>query len=151
MRGAILGGLLILALACGDNGPEAGEIDGAWRLTSVGILPLPAQGTATGGEVWLAAILDVTGQTGFFDRCMRDPSGTTRVSRSTAVLVDPIDGDRVKVSYFERRVNLPDTATVNGGQLTLRYRDIVSDPPPVDVLTFVRMPGGRPEVCSLAP
>ena len=117
MRGGAGLGLLVLALACGDNGPEAGEIDGAWRLTSVGIQPLPAPGTATGGEVWVAAVLTVTGQSGFFDRCMRDPSGSNRVSRSTAVLVAPIGGGRVRVSYFDRRVNLPDTATVNGEPL----------------------------------
>jgi hypothetical protein len=74
------------------------------------------------------------------------------MTRSTAVLVAPISGDRIQVSYFERRDIVPDTAVVNGEQLTLRYRNVVGGQVQgVDVLAFVPLTGQLPTPCSLAP
>jgi hypothetical protein len=143
--------VMTLAAACGDAGPEPGRFEGLWRLTSVNIQPLPAAGNATAGEVWAAAVLQITGETGFFDRCMRDPSTSTLTSRSTPVVVASVSDDRVSVSYFDRRASEPDTATSDGAQLTLGYRNTLIGQEGLDVLTFVPLDGGLPQACSLVP
>jgi hypothetical protein len=142
---------MTLVAACGDSGPETDRFQGLWRLTSVNIQPLPAAGNATAGEVWAAAVLQVNPETGFLDRCLEDPSTSTRTSRSTAVLIAPVSGDRIEVSYFDRREAVPDTATLDGAQLTLRYRNILIGQEGLDVLTFVPLAGELPPACSLAP
>ena len=101
-----------LVVACGDSGPDAGGFTGAWQLTSVNTQPLPSTGNATGGEVWLRGVLQLDQESGSFDRCMQVSPVSTPVTRSTGVLVTPIDGDRVELSYFERRDIVPDTAEV---------------------------------------
>jgi hypothetical protein len=151
MRRRVLPTVMILAAACGDGGPETGRFEGLWRLTSVNIQPLPAAGNATAGEVWVAAVLQVTGETGFFDRCMQASSTSPRISRSTAVLVGSISDDRVTLSYFDRRESAPDTATLDGAQLTLQCRNTLIGQEGLDVLTFVPLTGGLPGACSLAP
>jgi hypothetical protein len=142
---------MIFAAACGDGGPEPGRFEGLWRLTNVNVQPLPVAGSATAGEVWLAAVLQVTGETGFFDRCMQDPSTSTQTSRSTPVVVAPISDDRITVSYFDRRESPPDTATRDSERLTLRYRNTLTGQEGLDVLTFLPLEGGLPAACSLAP
>jgi hypothetical protein len=141
MQCRVLLTLMIFAAAC--DGPEIERFEGAWRLTSVNIQPLPATGNAT-GEVWAAAILQLTGETGVFNRCMEDPSTSTQTTQSSGVLVTPISGDQFKLDYFDRRSGVSDTATLDGTQLTLRYGKL-------DVLTFVPLAGEVPEVCSLVP
>ena len=141
-----------LVAACGDSGPHSESFTGQWRLTSVNTQPLPSAGNATGGEVWLGAVLQLDQQSGSFDRCMQVSPVSTPMTRSTAVLVAPISGDRIQVSYFERRDIVPDTAVVNGEQLTLRYRNVVGGQVQgVDVLAFVPLTGQLPTPCSLAP
>jgi hypothetical protein len=151
MRRLVLALVVIPATSCGDNGPDLDE-QSLWRLTSVNILPLPAPGNATAGETWVAAVLQFTGETGNFDRCMGSPSTSDRFSRPTALVVHPIGDDKVELSYFDRTTTVPDTATINGGELTLHYRNVVlGQVQGVDVLTFVPQPGAPPEACSLAP
>jgi hypothetical protein len=151
MRRRVLPTVMIFAAACGDGGPETGRFEGLWRLTSVNVQPLPVAGNATAGEVWLAAVLQVNGETGFFDRCMRDPSTSTRTSRSTPVVVGPTSDDRITVSYFDRRESPPDTATRDSERLTLRYRNTLTGQEGLDVLTFLPLEGTLPAACSLAP
>ena len=115
-----------LVTACGDSGPDTESFTGVWRLTSVNTQPLPSAGNATGGEVWLGAILQLDQQSGSFDRCMQVSPVSTPITRSTGVLVTPINGNRVELSYFERRDAVPDTAEVKGEQLTLRYRNVIA-------------------------
>jgi hypothetical protein len=144
--------MLILVAACGDSGPETDRFTGLWRLTSVNTQPLPSAGNATAGEVWVAGVLQIEQGSGFFDRCLEAPSTSTRISRTTALLVAPISEDKIEVSYFERRDIVPDTAALNGEQLTLRYRNIIGGQVQgLDVLTFVPLTGALPPACSLAP
>jgi hypothetical protein len=151
MRRLVLPLVVILGTSCGDNGPDLDE-QSLWRLTSVNIQPLPALGNATAGETWVAAVLRFAGETGNFDRCMGSLSTSDRFSRPTALVVHPIGDDKLELSYFDRRTTVPDTATLEGGELTLRYRSVVlGQVQGVDVLTFVPQPGAPPEACSLAP
>jgi hypothetical protein len=149
MRRRVLPTAIILAVACGDGGPETERFEGLWRLTSVNVQPLPAAGNTTGGALWAAAVLQITGETGFFDRCFQDPSTSTRTSRSTPVILGSISDDRITVSYFDRRESPPDTATRESERLTLRYRNILTGG--LDVLTFLPLEGALPTACSLAP
>lgn len=151
MRRRVLPTMMIFAAACGDGGPDIERFEGAWRLTSVNVLPLPAPGNATAGETWAAGVLQITGETGSFDRCMRDPSTSALISRSSAVLVTPASGDEFTLEYFDRRSSPPDTATLSGTQLTLRYRNTLIGQEGLDVLAFVPLEGQIPEVCSLVP
>jgi hypothetical protein len=135
----------LLVAACGDSGPDTDSFTGDWRLTSVNSQPLPADGNATGGEVWLGAVLQLDQDSGSFDRCMEVSPGSLPVSRSTAVLIAPIGENRIEVSYFERRDNVPDTAEVDGEQLSLRYRNVIGgEVQGMDELTFVPLTGGLP-------
>lgn len=144
--------LLVLLAACGDSGPETESFTGEWRLMSVNTQPLPSAGNATGGEVWLGAVLQLNQQSGSFDRCMQFSPMSTPITRSTAVLVAPISGNRIEVSYFERRDVVPDTAVVDGEQLTLRYRNVVGgEVQGVDLLAFVPLTVPLPTPCILAP
>jgi hypothetical protein len=149
MRGLVLATALIFAAACGD--PQVADFKGLWQLTSVNNQPLPATGNATLGEAWVASVLQITADLGLFDRCMQPPGTSTPVSRSTAILAAPIGDDRVTVSYFDRQASAPDTATLHGSQLILRYRNTVVGQEGIDVLTFVLLPGPLPEACTLAP
>jgi hypothetical protein len=142
---------LVVMAACSDGGPETDRFEGRWQLTSVNAQSLPAAGNATGGQVWAAAVLEVGQEFGFIDRCWEDPSTSTRTSYSTPVVVVPISGDRITLSYFDRRESAPDTATMQGAQLRLRYRNTLAGPESVDVLTFVPLTGELPPACSLAP
>lgn len=149
MRRRLLPVIMIFAAACGDGGPDAGEFEGRWRLTDVNVMPLPAAGNTTGGQMWAAAVLQVTGETGFFDRCLRDPSTLTLTSHSTPVVLASISEDRVTVSYSDRRDSPPDTATRDAERLTLRYRNTLTGQ--LDVLTFLPVEGPIPEACLLVP
>jgi hypothetical protein len=152
MRSRLLLIATVIVAACGDSGPETESFTGEWRLTSVNTQPLPSAGNATGGEVWLGAVLQLGQESGSFDRCMQISPVSTPTTRSTAVLVAPIDGDRIELSYFERRDIVPDTAEVNGEQLTLRYRNVIGGQVQgVDVLTFVPLTVPLPTPCSVAP
>lgn len=146
--------LTILVTACGDSGPGTDAFSGLWRLTSVNSQPLPSIGNATAGEVWDAAVLQINSQgTGTFDRCMENPSTSTRTSRSTYIATAPLSGDQLAVQYFERRDTSADTASMKGAQLTLHYRDVQvgGQVQGVDVLTFDPLTGDLPPACSLAP
>jgi hypothetical protein len=149
MRRRLLATIMIIAAACGDGGPEPSGFDGLWRLTDVNVMPLPAAGNTTGGQMWAAAVLQVTGETGFFDRCLRDPSTSTLTSGSTPVIIASTSEDRITVSYFDRRESPPDTATRDAERLTLRYRNTLTGQ--ADVLTFLPLEGGVPAACSLVP
>ena len=143
----------ILVVACGDSGPGPESFTGLWRLTSVNSQPLPSPGNATGGLVWVAGLLNLGQQSGFFDMCLEVTSTSAPIAQSTGVLVGPISGDKIEVTYFGRREIVPDIAALNGSQLTLRYRNVLvgGQVEGLDVLTFVPMSGERPPVCSLAP
>lgn len=144
---------IVFLAACGDSGPDPESYRGLWRLTSVNTQPLPSIGNTNGGQAWVAGVLQFDQQSGSVDWCWQDPSTSTRTSHSDFVVLAPISGDRVEVSYFGRREAVPDTAAVNGTQLTFRYR-IVSfggQVEGVDVLTFVPLTGTLPPACSLAP
>ena len=143
--------LMILASACGENGPEAEGVIGNWRLTGANVQPLPATGNATGGEMWAAAVLELSGDTGYFDRCLRNQPTLTKTSRPTAVVVTRISDDQFTLSYDDRDESPSDTATINNDQLTLRYRDTVDGQQGLDELSFVPLTGAIPEACSLAP
>jgi hypothetical protein len=142
---------LILLAGCGDAGPEGDRFSGLWRLTSINSQPLPTPGNATFG-VWDAAVLQLQQQSGSFDRCVEDPSTSTRASRSTFVLTHPL-GDKLAVQYFERRDTSSDTVSSNGAQLTVHYRSVAvgGQVDGMDVLTFVPLTGDLPPACSLAP
>jgi hypothetical protein len=150
-RRLLLPALLLLA-GCGDAGPEGDRFSGLWRLTSINSQPLPTSGNATFG-VWDAAVLQLQPQTGSFDRCVEDPSTSTRSSRSTYVVTRPLSGDKLAVQYFERRDTSSDTASSNGAQLTLHYRSVQvgGQVDGMDVLTFIPLTGDLPPACSLAP
>ena len=136
-----LAGLMIIA-AC--NSPAVEDFEGAWRLTAVNAEPLPVLGNSTGGEVWLAAVLQInSNRAGSLDSCREDPSTSTQVTRSSAFVASPVEGDEITLSYFDSRTPSNDTATLDGNRLILRYAD--------DVLTFVPLTGDIPgEVCDLA-
>ena len=151
MRRRVLFTVMVFVAACGDGGPEPERFQGLWRLTSANVMPLPAAGNATAGEMWAAAVLQVTGETGFFDRCMRDPATSTLTSRSTPVVVGSISDDRMTVSYFDRRESPPDTATRDAERLTLRYRNTLTGQEGLDLLTFLPLEGALPGACSLVP
>jgi hypothetical protein len=141
---------LLLVSACGDDGPNLDEVD-RWRLTSANGLPLPAPGNATGGEDWAAGTLQFTGETGTFSRCMR-PAGTSDlIDRPTAFVFNAIGGG-FELHYFERRANVPDTARLDAGELTLRYRNVVGvtgeEVVGVDILTFVPQPNIPVPACD---
>ncbi|HET6837982.1 MAG TPA: hypothetical protein VFH24_08040, partial [Gemmatimonadales bacterium] len=82
-----LPGLMMVAAAC-SGGPDIEDFEGTWRLTLVNDQALPVLGTATGGEVWVAAILELGTETGSLDRCMRDPSTSTQISRNSALVIN---------------------------------------------------------------
>jgi hypothetical protein len=140
---------MILVAACGDGGPEISRFEGLWRLTSVNVQPLPSTGNTTGGDFWVAAVLQIERDFGFFERCLEASSTSPRTSQSTTVLIAPISGDRITFSYFDRRQSPPDTARLDGAQLTLRFRNTLTGA--FDVLTFVPLAGQLPPACSLAP
>lgn len=149
--------LLLIAIvflaACGDSGPEPANYTGAWRLTSVNTQPLPSIGNITGGQAWVAGVLQLNEQTGAYDWCWEDPSTSTPTSHADYVVLTPVNGDKIEVSYFGRREPVPDTIAVNGPQLTYRLRSVsvggvVNG---VDVLTLVPLTGEIPSACSLAP
>jgi hypothetical protein len=145
---------LILLAACGDAGPEGDRFSGLWQLTSVNSQPLPSTGNTSGSAEWVAAVLQISQQVGSFDRCMEDPSTSSRTSSSTAIATHPLSGDKLAVQYFERRDTSSDTASVNGSQLTLRYRSVLvgGQVQGVDALTFAPLSGTTlPPACSLAP
>jgi len=143
--------LMILASACGENGPDTDGVTGNWRLTGANLQPLPALGNATGGETWAAAVLQLNGSTGIFDRCFRNQATLTKTSLPTTVIVTRITEDSFTVSYDDRDQSAPDTATISNDQLTLRYRDTVDGQAGLDELSFIRLDGAVPEACSLAP
>ena len=134
---------MIIAAACG--GTEIEDFEGAWRLTAVNAQPLPVLGNSTGGEVWVAAVLQInSNQAGSLDSCTEDPSTSTQISRSSAFVASSVDGDEITLSYFGSRSPPHDTARLDGSRLILRYAN--------DVLTFVALTGDIPgEVCDLAP
>ena len=141
--------LVFLVVACGDNGPDL-EGQRRWRLTGANGLPLPAPGNATGGESWVAGILEFTGETGTFDRCMQPASSSDLFRRPMTFVVHPIAGDEIELSYFDRRGLEPDTASIKDGELTLRYRNVINgEVQGVDVLAFILQPGAPAEACSL--
>lgn len=146
----LLPGWMIAAAAC--SGPDIEDFEGDWRLTAVNGQPLPVLGNATGGEVWVAAILQVGRETGGLDRCMLDPSTSTQISRSSGLVVSSASDERITLQYFDRRSTVPDTATLEGGdQLTLHYQVTLSGQQALDVLTFAPLTGDITEVCDLAP
>ena len=148
----VLLAMIVLVTACGDSGPDADSYTGGWQLSTVNTQPLPSAGNATGGEVWLGAELELDQQSGTLDRCLEASPGAIPLKRSTGVLVTPINGNRLEVSYFERRDAVPDTATLNGTQLTLRYRNVIGgEVQGVDVLTFVPLTGPAQTPCSVGP
>lgn len=147
----LLMALMILAAACGENEPGTDGVFGNWRLTGANLQPLPAMGNATGGETWAAAVLQLNGSTGIFDRCFRNQATLTKTSLPTTVIVTRISEDSFTVSYDDRDESVPDTATISNDQLTLRYRDTVEGQAGLDELSFVRLDGAVPEACSLAP
>jgi hypothetical protein len=145
--------LMMLLAACGDSGPDSVSYTGAWRLTSVNTQPLPSPANTIEGRIWVAGILQLGQETGSYDWCWEDASTSAQISASDFVVLAPISGDRIEVSYFGRREPMPDTAVVNGTQLSLRYRSVSvgGQVNGVDVLTFVPLTGDVPPACSLAP
>ena len=143
---------MMVAAACG-GGPDIEDFEGTWRLTLVNDQALPVLGNATGGEVWVAAILDLGTETGSLDRCMRDPSTSTEISRNSALVINSADEERVTVQYFDRRSTVPDTASIrDGDELTLHFRNLLAGQQELDVLTFVPLTGDLPDdACDLAP
>lgn len=144
--------LMIVVAGCG-NDPDTESFEGAWRLTSVNTQPLPAPSNIFQSRVWLAGVFQLAGDTGSFDWCLEDTATSTQSSTSDYVVLNPISGERVEVSYFGRRESVPDTATVSGGTLTLRARSVAvgGAVEGIDVLKFVRITGEAPGACSLAP
>jgi hypothetical protein len=144
---------LVFLAACGDWGdPNSVSYTGAWRLTLVNTQALPSPSTLS-GSVWVAGVLQLNEQTGSYDWCREDPSTSTQTSTSDYLVLAPISGDRIEVSYFTRREAVPDTAAVNGNRLSLRLRSVSlgGQVNGVDVLTFVRLTGDVPSACSLVP
>lgn len=64
----LLTAIVVLA-ACGDSGPDPDSYTGPWRLTSVNTQPLPSLGNVTGGQAWVAGVLQLDQQTGSYDWC----------------------------------------------------------------------------------
>jgi hypothetical protein len=145
-RRALLAAVILLA-ACAD--PNIDDFEGLWQLTALNGQALPAPVPGGGGTLWVAAVLQVGKESGSFDVCSEDPSTSNRTSQSSFILVAPIRGDRMEVSYFDRRDGSTDTASVDGGTLTLRSR--TADPATFNLLTFVPLSGALPPACSLAP
>jgi hypothetical protein len=103
-------------------------------------------------ELWAAAVLQMSGGRGYFERCLEDPTTSRKISQSTALVVDSISENTFTINYLERSTGVPDTAALEGAQLTLRYRTVVNDRlQNVDVLTFTSVAGRVPRACSLAP
>ena len=151
LRRRVLPSLMMAGAACG-SGPELEDFEGAWRLTSVNDQALPALGNATGGEVWLAAVLRLGSETGSLERCMEDPSTSTQIERSSDLVVDSVSDARVTLQYFDRRSTLADTATLDGDDgLTVHYRMTLGGQQALDVLGFAPLTGDVSEVCDLAP
>jgi hypothetical protein len=143
MRQQALATLLIVAAACGD--PQVDDFVGIWRLTAVNDQPLPVTGNNTAGETWVAAVLQINGETGLLDRCLAPSSTSTPSSRPTYLIVAPISDNRITLSYFDQRAPIvPDTASIRNSQLILRYAH------GFDVLTFIPLPGPLPAACTLA-
>jgi hypothetical protein len=144
--------LMIVVAGCGDD-PDTESFEGAWRLTSANAQPLPTASNLFEGRMWLAGVFQLAGDGGSFDWCWEDTATSTQISTSNYVVLNPISGERVEVSYFGRRESVPDTATVSGGTLTLRARSVAVGGAVngIDVLKFVRMTGEVPAACSLAP
>jgi hypothetical protein len=143
MRTVVVSALMILAAAC--SGTEIEDFQGAWRLTAVNGEPLPVLGNSTGGEVCVAAVLQInSNRAGSLDRCTEDPSTSAQISRSAAFVASLVDGDEITFSYFGSREPSQDTATLEGDRLIMRFAN--------DVLTFVPLTGDVPgDVCDLAP
>jgi hypothetical protein len=144
--------LMILVPGCGDD-PNTESFEGAWRLTSANSQPLPAPSNLFQDRMWVAGVLQLAGDGGSFDWCLEDIATSAHSSTSDYVVLNPISGERVEVSYFGRREPVPDTATVIGNTLRFRARAVavggaVSG---IDVLTFTRVAGDVPAACSLAP
>jgi hypothetical protein len=140
----VLFAMLVILGACGDGGPESVNFSGLWQLKSINTQPLPSSGTATDG-VWSAAVLQIQGQTGVFDRCVNG------ASQSTFVVTAPLSGDKLAVQYFERRDTSADTASMIGTHLTLHYRKVMvgGQVLGVDTLSFDALAGELPQACSL--
>jgi hypothetical protein len=139
--------VMIAAAGCGGD-PELEDFEGTWRLISVNAQPLPALGTATPGELWAAAVLQLDGESGTLERCMEDPSTETRISRSSPFEVHARDAGEITLAYYDRSAPLEDNATLEDTRLILRYRNTLV----FDVLVFVPLTGDIPgEVCDLAP
>jgi hypothetical protein len=145
--------MIVFVTACGDSGPDADDYMGLWQLTSVNTQPLPSQGNLTGGQAWVAGVLQLGEETGSFDWCWEDPSTATRTTHTDYVVLAPIEGDRIEVSFFGRRGAFPDTAALDGDQLTFRLRNVSinGETEAVDMLTFVPMPGPVTSACTLPP
>jgi hypothetical protein len=152
MQWRVLLAITIVVAGCGDSGPDSGSYTGAWQLTSVNAQPLPSPSNIV-DRLWVAGVLQLDQQTGSYDWCWEDPATSARSSESDFVVIAPISGDRLEVSYFGRREAVPDTATVDGSQLSLRFRSVLvgGQVTGVDVLTFVPLTGEVPAACSLAP
>jgi hypothetical protein len=144
---------LVLLAACGDSGPSTEQFSGLWQLSTVNSQPIPATGTTTGTSVWVAAVLQIQQGTGTFDRCFENPSTSTQTNQSTYVVTKPLSGDKLAVQYSERRDTSADTASMQGANLILHYRETQVGGPALatDVLTFVPLAGDLPPACSLAP
>jgi hypothetical protein len=150
MQRRVLFAALVFLGACGDQGPGPADFSGLWQLTSINTQPLPSSGTTTNG-VWGAAVLQIQGQTGVFDRCVVNPSTSTGTSQSTFVATAPLPGDRLAVQYSERRDTSADTASMNGTHLTIHYRQVQvgGQVLATDTLTFDPLAGELPQACSL--
>jgi hypothetical protein len=144
--GGLYGGLAVMMIAgSACNSPSLEDFEGNWRLTAVNGQQLPVLGNSTSGEIWAAAVLQINrNRAGSLESCREDPSTGTQITRSSAFVISPVDGDEVTFSYFDDRSPSQDTATIDGSRLILRYGD--------DVLTFVSLTGDMPDqVCDLAP
>ena len=143
----------LLLAACGDSGPNPESYTGPWRLTSVNTQPLPSLGNTTAGQTWVAGVLQLDQQTGSYDWCWQDPATSARTSHTDYVVLAPLNGDKIEVSYFGRREPVSDTAALTGAQLSYRLRsvDVGGEVRAVDVLTFVPLTGTVPSACSLGP
>ena len=145
MQWLVLLAITVVVAGCGDSGPDPESYIGAWLLTSVNTQPLPAPGNLIDG-LWVGGILQLEQQSGSYEWCWEDPATSNRTSVSDNMVLTPISGNRIEVSYFGRREPAPDTATVDGSQLSLRFRSVSvgGQVDGVDVLTFVPMTGEIP-------
>jgi hypothetical protein len=144
--------MMIVVAGCGSD-PDTESFEGAWQLTSANAQPLPTPSNLFQGRMWLAGVLQFAGDGGSLDWCFEDTATSAQSSASDYVALNPIQGERVEVSYFGRRESVPDTATVSGGTLTLRLRavSVGGAVNGIDVRKFVRVTGEVSAACSLAP